>query len=59
MRTTFSILCDVIFLVGLQGKSDIDHSWEWKGQKKTSPITENANQSLEWVEGSMGREIDG
>ena len=26
----FSILCDVIFLVGLQGKFEIDHSWEWK-----------------------------
>ena len=24
----FSILCDVIFLVRLQGKFDIDHSWE-------------------------------
>ena len=25
------ILCDVIFLVRLQGKFDIDHSWEWGG----------------------------
>ena len=24
----FSILCDVIFLVRLQGKFGIDHSWE-------------------------------
>ena len=27
----FFILCGVIFLVRLQGKFDIDHSWEWKG----------------------------
>ena len=30
-KAKFSILCNVIFLVGLQGKFDIDHSWEWKG----------------------------
>ena len=23
--------CDIIFLLRLQGKFDIDHSWEWKG----------------------------
>ena len=28
---SFSRLCDVIFLVRLQGKFEIDHSWEWKG----------------------------
>ena len=27
----FSILCDAIFLVRLQGKFEIDHSWEWEG----------------------------
>ena len=30
-KVKFSILCDVIFLVRLQGKFDIDHSQEWKG----------------------------
>ena len=30
-KVKFSILCDVIFLVSLQGNFDIDHSWEWKG----------------------------
>ena len=30
-KDKFSILCDVIFLARLQGKYDIDHSWEWKG----------------------------
>ena len=25
------VLCDVMFLVWLQGKFEIDHSWEWKG----------------------------
>ena len=30
-KAKFSIQCDVIFLVRLQGKFDIDHSWEWKG----------------------------
>ena len=30
-KAKFSILCNVIFLVGLQGQFDIDHSWEWKG----------------------------
>ena len=29
-KAKFSILCDEIFLVRLQGKFDIDHSWEWK-----------------------------
>ena len=24
-------MCDVIFLVGLEGKFDFDHSQEWKG----------------------------
>ena len=28
----FFILCDVIFLVRLQEKFDIDHSWQWKGE---------------------------
>ena len=31
-KAKFSILCNVIFLVRLQGKFDIDHSWEWKGK---------------------------
>ena len=30
-KPSSSILCDVIFLVRLQGKFDIDHIWEWKG----------------------------
>ena len=30
-KVKFSILCDVIFLVRLQGNFDIDHSQEWKG----------------------------
>ena len=30
-KATFSILCDVTFLVRLRWKFDIDHSWEWKG----------------------------
>ena len=29
-KAKFFILCDVIFLVGLQGKFLNDHSWEWK-----------------------------
>ena len=29
-KAKFSILCDVIFLVRLQGKFESDHSWEWK-----------------------------
>ena len=27
-KAKFFILCDVIFLVRLQGKLEIDHSWE-------------------------------
>ena len=27
-KAKFFILCDVIFLVRLQGKFEIDHSWE-------------------------------
>ena len=30
-KVKFSILCDVIFLVRLQGNFGIDHSQEWKG----------------------------
>ena len=30
-KAKFSLLCDVIFLVRLQGKCNIDHSHEWKG----------------------------
>ena len=30
-KAKFSILRDVIFLVKLQEKFEIDHSWEWKG----------------------------
>ena len=30
-KAKFSILCYVIFLVRLQGKFEVDHSWEWKG----------------------------
>ena len=30
-KAKFFILCDVIFLVRLQGKFELDHSWEWKG----------------------------
>ena len=28
-KCTVFLLCDVIFLVRLQGKFEIDHSWEW------------------------------
>ena len=31
MKSTFSILCDIIFVMRLQEKFDIDHLWEWKG----------------------------
>ena len=30
-KVKFFILCDVIFLLRLQGKFEIDHSWEWQG----------------------------
>ena len=30
-KAKFSILCDVIFLERLQGKLEIDQSWDWKG----------------------------
>ena len=34
-KATFFILRDVIFLVRLQGKFEVDHSWKWKGQRQT------------------------
>ena len=34
-KARFFILCDVILLARLQGKFDIDHSWEWKGYIST------------------------
>ena len=30
-KVKFFILCDVIFLLRLQKKFEIDHSWEWMG----------------------------
>ena len=30
-KAMFSTVCDVIFLVRLQEKFDIDHFWEWEG----------------------------
>ena len=30
-KAKFSILCDVLLLVRLQEKFELDHSWEWKG----------------------------
>ena len=35
-KVKFSILCDVIFLVILQGNFDIDHSQEWKGSDSSA-----------------------
>ena len=36
-KVKLSLLCDVIFLVGLEGKFDIDHSQEWKGNDPFTP----------------------
>ena len=33
LKAKFSILCDVVFLVSLQEKFQLHHSWEWKGWK--------------------------
>ena len=35
-KAKFFILCDVTFLVRLQWKFGIDHSWEWKGPNAVS-----------------------
>ena len=35
-KTKFFILCDVIFLVRLQGKFEIDHSWEHKHKPRVN-----------------------
>ena len=43
-KVKFSILCDVIFLVTLQGNFDIDHSQEWKGWKAL-----NTNLHSTWI----------
>ena len=32
MKAKFFSMCDAIFLVRLQEKFEIDHSWEGKGQ---------------------------
>ena len=37
-KANFSLLCDVIFLVRLQGNFDIDHSQEWKGLPRYMPV---------------------
>ena len=29
-KVKFFVLCDVVFVVRLQGKFEIDHTWEWK-----------------------------
>ena len=33
-KVKFFILCDVIFLVRLPGKFEIDHSWKWNGYRE-------------------------
>ena len=38
-KDKFFILCDVIFLVRLQEKFDIDHFWEWKGKEHPNGFT--------------------
>ena len=38
-KPKFSILCDVIFLERLQGKLEIDQSWDWKGFTQYNIIT--------------------
>ena len=30
-KAKFFVLCDIVFVVRLWGKFEIDHSWEWKG----------------------------
>ena len=35
MKKTMFLLCDEIFLARLQGKFEIEHSWEWKGWYST------------------------
>ena len=47
-KATFSILCDVIFLVRLQGKFEIGHSWEWKVTVRTFlPLVDAVTQPAE------------
>ena len=36
IKSQVSILCDVIFLVRLQEKFEIDHSWEWSSSSSSS-----------------------
>ena len=57
-RAKFSILCDVIFLVRLQGKFEIDHSWEWKGWK-VSELTPSKEENSVFSVTSTGRSAAG
>ena len=46
-KAKLSIVCDVICLMRLQGKFNIDHSWEWKGC-----VYEKRNKGLPSLPGS-------
>ena len=46
-KAKFSIQCDVIFLVRLQGKFEIEHSWEWR--ESNAPHTQRwTTPSYNW-----------
>ena len=40
------ILCDIMFLVRLQTKFNIDHSWEWKGWRDSVVIVSNDEDQI-------------
>ena len=45
-KAKFSILCDVILLVRLHGKCNIDHFWKWKGWQFVSG---GRSDDLKWM----------
>ena len=52
-KAKLSILCGVIFLVRLQGKFVIDHSWEWKGnqlEQRTPSESSTSAGRITWYE---------
>ena len=45
-KAKFFTLCDVIFLVRVQGKFDIDHSWRWKGSRNNSHVRKEGTATI-------------
>ena len=50
-------MCDVIFLVGLEGKFDFDHSQEWKVKEVANLSVSNISDGVHWWTGQRSTNL--